>query len=84
MMLLIINKVEWGILVLYPIHDASHYTLLQQSLTGHTGFILSIRFSIHLSIRPSICLSVDQIMPILYLPQYQLDPFHIYTSYQPT
>ena len=37
-----------------------------------------------LSIRPSVCLSVDRIVFALYLQQYLLDPFHICTSYQAT
>ena len=32
----------------------------------------------------SVCPSVDRIVSALYLPQYSLDPFHIYTSYQAT
>ena len=35
-------------------------------------------------VRPLICPYVDQIVSTLYLPQYKPDPFHIYTSYQPT
>ena len=44
---------------------------------GVTGFT----FSICPSVRPSICPSVDGIVSALYLHQYKLDPFHIYTSY---
>ena len=33
---------------------------------GYTGFTLSI----HLSVRPSICPSVDKIVSALYFPQY--------------
>ena len=39
---------------------------------GYTGFTLSIG------------LSVDRIMSALYLQQYSLDPFDIWTSYQAT
>ena len=44
----------------------------QRSWRGYTGFTLSV------------CLSVDRIVSTLYLLQYTLDPFHIYTSYQAT
>ena len=43
---------------------------------GYTGCTLSVR--------PSVCPSVDRIVSALYLQQYSLDPFHIYTSYQAT
>ena len=39
---------------------------------GYTGFTLSV------------CLCADGIASALYLQQYSLDPFHIYTSYQAT
>ena len=39
---------------------------------GYSGFTLSV------------CPSVDRIVSALYLLQYSLDPFHIYTSYQAT
>ena len=35
-----------------------------------------------LSVCPSLCPSLDRIVSALYLQQYLLDPFHIYTSYQ--
>ena len=31
-----------------------------------------------------VCPSVDRIVPVLYLQQYSLDPFHICTNYQAT
>ena len=40
----------------------------------YTGFIISVH--------PSVRLSVDRIVSALYLPQYSLDPFHIYKSYE--
>ena len=43
---------------------------------GYTEFTLSVCLS--------ICLCVDRIVPTLYLPQYLLDPFHIFISYQAT
>ena len=59
----------------------SFYTpYFNQVERGYTGYTLSICLSICLSVRPS----VDKIVSTLYLPQYLLDPFHIYTSYQTT
>ena len=44
---------------------------------GYTGFTLSVC--------PSVCPSVcGQNVSTLYLPEYQPNPFHIYTSYQPS
>ena len=37
-----------------------------------------------LSVRPSVCPSVDRIVSALYLQQYLLDPFHICIFYQAT
>ena len=51
------------------------YTPLQQSWKG------GILVSPCQSVCPSI---MDEIVSALYLPQYSLDPFHFYTSYQPT
>ena len=45
---------------------------------------LSIRMSLHPSIRVYVCLPLDRIVSVLYLQQYLLDPFHINTSYQTT
>ena len=56
------------------------YRLLSEVAGGYTGFTLSVHLSIHLS----VCPSVDRIMSILYLLQYLLNTFHIYTSYQAT
>ena len=53
-----------------------YYTRLNEVEGGYTGFTLSSRLS--------ICLSVDKIVSALYLLQYLLDSFHIYTSYQAT
>ena len=47
---------------------------------GYTGITLSVC----LSVRLSICPSVDRIVSALYLQQYSSDPFHICTSYQAT
>ena len=35
-----------------------------------------------LPVCPSVRLIVDRIVSALYLPQYQPDPLHVYTSYQ--
>ena len=43
---------------------------------GYTGTTLSVR--------PSVCPSVDRIVSALYLQQYSSDPFYICTSYQAT
>ena len=43
---------------------------------GYTGITLSVR--------PSVCPSVDRIVSALYLQEYSSDPFHICTSYQAT
>ena len=48
------------------------YPTLNEVDGGYTGFTLSF------------CPSVDRIVSALYLLQYLLDPFHIYTSYQAT
>ena len=70
------TKISW--LWLYP--------TLQRSWKG--GVLVSPCPSVHLSIRPSVCLSVcpfvDRIVSALYLEQYSSDPFHICTSYQAT
>ena len=47
---------------------------------GYTGITLSVC----LSVRPSVCPSVDKIVSALYLQQFSSDPFHICTSYQAT
>ena len=39
---------------------------------------------VRLSVRPSVCPSVDRIVSALYLQEYSSDPFHICTSYQAT
>ena len=43
---------------------------------GYTGYTLSINLSFRLTIPPFVS--------SLYLQQYLLDPFHIYTFYQAT
>ena len=48
----------------------------QRSWRGYTSFTLSVC--------PSVSPSVDRMVSALYLPQYLLDPFHFYTSYQAT
>ena len=53
------------------------YPLLQRSWKGVYWFYV-VRLSGHLS----VCMSVDGIMSTLYLQQYSLDPFYIYTFYQ--
>ena len=59
-----------------------HWTLVSflyprsTKLKGYTGFTLSVRLS--------VCLSVNRIVSTLYLVQYLPDPCHIYTSYQAT
>ena len=49
------------------------YTLRSTKLKGVYWFHLVLL---------SVCLSVDRIVSTLYLLQYSLDPFHIYTSYR--
>ena len=44
------------------------------------GILVSSCLSVHPSVRPSL----DRIVSALYLQQYSLDPFHIYTSFQAT
>ena len=51
---------------------------------GYTGFTLSIHPSVPPSVRPSVHSSVDGIMCAMYLQQYLLDTFHIYTYHQTT
>ena len=66
---LMLFVVETFLILLYS------YTPAQRSWRGVYWFHL-----VHLP----VCSSVDSIVSVLYLPQYLLDPFHIYTSYQAT
>ena len=52
------------------------YTPTQRIWKGYTGFTLSVC--------PSVCPSVDRIVSALYLLQYSINPFQIYTPYQAT
>ena len=58
------------------------------SLYSYEMQSMKLKGGIRVSPCPSVCLSVcpsvDRIVSTLYLLQYSLDPFHIYTSYQAT
>ena len=60
------------------------YPPLNEVERGYTGFTLSVCQSVPPSVRLSIYLSMEGFVSTLYLKQYSLDPFHIYTSYQST
>ena len=70
---------------LYSISRASAGMISKGGYTGFTSSIhLSVRPSVCLSVRPCVRPSVDKTVSALYLPQYWSDPFHICTSYQAT